>query len=184
MCQAFHQKHTTIAFAVFIIGFCLVLPPAEAGEKPPSPVEVVNTQANPVPIQDMDNPARQSVQHSCVCSIPGGSAIDTDSVLVPLGKRLVIEFVSVHALLPTGQIPEVQVFTGTGALPGGTTSMGHQIALTGPLASAVTDIYQASQPVRLYADPGSEVLIHVARNQTGGAATFKVTWTGHLVDLP
>jgi hypothetical protein len=145
-------------------------------------VNVVNT---PLPVEITNTPATEPVQHKCVCVITSGTAIATDTVAVPSGRRLVIEFVSVRTILPTGQTPEVQIFTGTGGLPSGTTSMGHSIALpVTPIPSGASDVYHASQPVRLYADPGSDVTIHVARFQTTGTATFEVTFSGHLVTLP
>lgn len=151
----------------------------------PPPAQNVNVVNTPLPVE-VTNPAPQSVQHKCVCVIPNLSQITTDTVTVPSGRRLVIEFVSVRAYLPTGQTPEVQIFTGTGGFPSGTTtSFGHWIALpVTPIPSGPDDFYHASQPVQLYADPGSSVTIHVARFQSSGTAVFEVGFSGHLVTLP
>jgi hypothetical protein len=168
-----------------VLAAALVLASPDAAYAPPPFVQDVNVVNTPLPVEVTNTPAAEPVQHKCVCVISGGSATTTDTVTVPSGRRLVIEFVSVRALVPIGQTPEVQIFTGTGGLPSGTTSMGHSIALpVTPVPGGSVDVYHASQPVRLYADPGSGVTIHVARFQTTGTATFEVTFSGHLVTLP
>ena len=152
------------------------------------PVEVVNPTTSPVPTFDVDKPALQPVHHECVGTIPAGVAISGDVTppilclytTVPSNKRLVVEFVSVSVVAPAGQTPSVQIGTATAGLPSGNAAIDHEIALLEVSAGTAT----ASQPVKLYSDPGSSVEIIVARNDTVGSLVFDVTWSGHLVDFP
>jgi hypothetical protein len=78
-------------------------------------VQVVNTQANPVPNQDVDSLARNfyqtvsncsQVTNPCVISFPA----------VPTGKRLIIEQVSATAVLPpaaAGTIVQIELRGGS-----------------------------------------------------------------------
>src|SRR5207244_995932 len=76
-------------------------------------VNVVNTTASPVPIRDVDNPARQPFHAEAVgefadgASITGGILIPT----VPAGKRLVIEHLSAFAhMLPDQRMVRGEVY--------------------------------------------------------------------------
>ncbi len=151
-------------------------------------VPSVESAPKPKPTVDVNDPVREPVQLGCLCVILDGSSGNQDDIQVPVGKRLVIEFVSVSAVLPTGQIPRVRILTETSRLPLGTTVfLQHDIALTvGPLArpAVSSDEYHGSQLVRLYADPETTVRIEVIRGDAvTGSATFVVRWTGYLVDI-
>src|SRR5687768_7673112 len=67
----------------------------------PVNVQVINSDTAPVQTQDVDNPAFQPFQHKQEFSYLEGSLGRAASVAVPPGKRLVIEFISVFAILPT-----------------------------------------------------------------------------------
>src|SRR5438552_13850372 len=68
-------------------------------------VNVVNTPASPVPVRDVDNPARQPFHVEAVAGFADGAST-TGGILipaVPAGKRLVIEHLSVSAHALHGQ---------------------------------------------------------------------------------
>jgi hypothetical protein len=67
------------------------------------PVTVINTPAQPVPVRDVDNPARQPFQTSTssLTNAFNAQGFGLTLTTVPAGKRLVIEFVSA-ACSPTG----------------------------------------------------------------------------------
>src|SRR5882724_10299862 len=67
-------------------------------------VNVVNTTASPVPVRDVDHPARQPFHAEAVGGFADGASITGDIPIttVPAGKLLVIEHVSVFgAMLPS-----------------------------------------------------------------------------------
>ena len=100
-------------------------------------------------------------------------------MLVPTGKRLVIEFVGVDVNVPSGQ----KVLAAVGTTLGSATLFHPIVTATLPGVGG-QDVFRASQPVRLYADPGTSVGLFITRAGTVGAGHAVVTVSGHLVDLP
>src|SRR6266568_3412190 len=84
---------------------CLALLPIAQAAPSPSNVMVVNTPASPVPVRDVDNPARQPFQAQVVGGFADGAATTGDIPIttVPAGKLLVIEHVSVFGRMLPGQ---------------------------------------------------------------------------------
>src|SRR5216117_2665883 len=83
---------------------CFALLPIAQAAPSPSNVNVVNTPASPVPVRDVDNPARQPFQAEAVGGFADGASTTGDILIttVPAGKLLVIEHVSVFgAMLPS-----------------------------------------------------------------------------------
>ena len=59
-------------------------------------VSVSNLGANPLPVRDVDNPARNPFQAQVLCTIQAGTSGKRCTITtVPQGKRLVIELVTV-----------------------------------------------------------------------------------------
>jgi hypothetical protein len=87
------------------------------------------------------------------------------TVDVPAGKRLVIEYVSARIEDPSSR--EISITT-----TGGGTRVSHWIPLTEPFVT----ISNAAQDVRLYADPGTQVLACVD-------GLGQVALSGHLVTV-
>lgn len=142
---------------------------------------VANTADEPVPTRDVDNPAREPFQRFLVEQLNDGefSAGDRVSFSVPAGKRLVIEYVSLLSVVPTGQKLRVKI----DAFAGGHGS--HQLTLSGEGSfQGGRDDYKASHLTRIYADPGTDVFIRVARNSTSGIAGINASVSGYLVDVP
>src|SRR6266568_4786805 len=84
---------------------CLALLPIAQAAPSPSNVMVVNTPASPVPVRDVDNPARQPFQAEVVGGFADGASTTGDIPIttVPAGKVLVIEHVSVFGAMLPGQ---------------------------------------------------------------------------------
>jgi hypothetical protein len=61
----------------------------------------------------------------------------------------------------------------------------HHLSLTneGSFQGGTDDI-KASQLTSIYADPGSDVIIRVARNSINGTASVNISVSGYLVDVP
>ena len=136
-------------------------------------------------VRDVANPALQPFQHSGIVAIhdtfAGGSATFT----VPAGKRLVIEYASFSYTLSTGDITGVSV--GVETANSNQFPVDHQI----PVLYKVLDLiglsvmrFAGGTPVRLYADPGSEVILRVGRNHGTGQDIGTVSISGYFVNLP
>src|SRR5437899_6396572 len=86
---------------------CFALLPIAQAAPSPTNVNVVNTTASPVPVRDVDNPARQPFQAEAVGGFADGASTTGDITIgaVPAGKRLVIEYVSAFGrMLPTQKV--------------------------------------------------------------------------------
>lgn len=138
-----------------------IAPPPQKPPKPPSQVEVVNPVLG---VFDIDN-ARQPFQISTQLG---------SSFVVPADRRLVIEYVSIRAHGALGGYLAANLET----------SVNNVITLheLGFAPSQQTNInsYFASLPVRIYADPGTNV--SASANSSGGP-TGTLTVSGYLVDV-
>ena len=110
--------------------------------------------------------------------------------MVPAGKELVIEYASLDGCILPGQSVELSVSTEIGgafvrhavniAPPAAGPGVG-VIACSIPNASSITAV---GQQIRLYADPGTPVLVEGDRNSNTGLASFSFSISGYLVDVP
>ncbi len=197
-----------IVFAILIGS--LVLSDSRASHAAPPPdkdVVVVNTQSNPVPVagnvgitntptvqvsnafnsplpvRDVDNPARQPFQRELDPLIPAGSFTASDSLTVPAGKRLVIEFASATINTTSGTKMWVRIQTTTS---GSTNAHTLVPELQGPFSADNSDFFVAAQPMKVFADPATQVIVITSvlggvANSNSGAA---VVMSGYLVDVP
>jgi hypothetical protein len=109
-------------------------------------------------------------------NVPSADGAALGFVAVPPGKRLVVEFVSVHGNVAAGRTLLVQMSTF-----GSVGEVFHEIALTGPRPLG-NDIYTASQPVRVYAEEQLTLrAVHSASASTL-QSSVSVGISGHLVD--
>jgi len=168
-----------------------LLPIAQAAPSPSNvnvvntpDVNVVNTTASPVPVRDVDNPARQPFHAEAVggfadgASITGGILIPT----VPAGKRLVIEHVSVFgAMLPGQKMVRTRVMYRFSVF-------GHSLVISaqGSNADGSSDYFVASELIRFYDNDGLPVAWEVERDSSAGAkpAGIDLNCDGYLVDCP
>jgi hypothetical protein len=161
------SKITLVAFGLFFALFVFA---------PGASLTVGNTATNPVPVRDRDNPARQPFQERLDSSNPNDTSFQ-----VPLGKRLVIEYVSAASQMPAGQkllLVKLQTDVNVNQTPIGILHF-FTPTLTGRDAIG-RDIFVVSQLTRLYAEPGSTVTLEVTA--TAGAPVV-VSVVGHLVDV-
>ena len=130
---------------------------------------------------------KEPVQFGCVINLPQGTATGTPvdcAPIVPSEKTLVIEFITVRAVMPKGQVPLVIIqtsLTNLGA-PGTIQNNWHIAFNSGPLSTTnLTDEYIATHQVKMRAMSGDDIGLTAARNSTSGQATFSVSYGGVLV---
>jgi len=189
-----HIKNALFPFVGLLLIFLAVtalIPALTKGQKsdlaPPQPkldVKVINTTSepvpiagtinignpgtNPVPVRDVDNPARQPVQIN-------------ESYTVPDGKRLVIEYISfgiegasecdllITSLSASGTLLHLYHPTFVGIFPGGPGSAGYR--------------YVLSQETRAYVGPNRTVTLSI-RSYAGCIPDLAhAAATGYLVDM-
>jgi len=139
---------------------------------------VGNTRTTPLYVRDVDNPAHHPFAQEVNCSVPGGSKSCAASFTVDAGKELVIETASVLGTVPIGG----KGFAVITVTTGGTNISSVQLPLTFQASYAGTvDTYVGTQPLRLYADPGSTVTLE-GEEQPVGSATFTFDVSGYTVD--
>jgi hypothetical protein len=147
----------------------------------------------PLSVLDAGNPAKQPVQMDVFVTIPVNQTVaSVGGPSVPMGKRLVIEHVSVTGSLPQGQKVACSVFVRDPLSRNGIL-VGHGLPVSflgtfGEGASPQPDVFQASQPIRLYADHTdlnpSTIGFQAERTASAGTAGFTFSFSGYLVDVP
>ena len=188
------------------LGFVMSLVPQKnATGAGAAPVNVVNTSANPVPVTgdviigdnvpvgspldasgnpaplastDVDGPARQPFQHLvCTATIPANNT-STKCVgdSVPLGKELVVEYVTGQCIVPVGS--EVLNYLVESTAITGFMESAHAPTLVG--SNAIFDFYAISEKVNQYAGPGSQVLLTFGTTDTTGQTLCSLLVSGYL----
>jgi hypothetical protein len=146
-------------------------------------VQITNPANSPLPVRDVENPAKQSFQRELDPLIPAGSFTASDSLTVPMGKRFVIEFASASIDTPQNTKMWVRIQTTTS---GSTISHSLVPELLGNFGAAGSDFYLTAQPLKVYADAGTQVT--VVASVLGGVANTNsgasVSLSGYLVDVP
>ena len=198
----FKFKQSLIAFAglsLLVAAVAFVTPPTGRGQKPsPVPpaqsVTVVNTESQPVPVtgtvnignlggeplpvRDVDNPARAAFQQT----INVGD-LQTGTITVPEGKRLVIEFISASfdASPGTCKSTDVQVST---ILNGQSAASRHHLIPISAFEAPSVNSFVISQETQIYADSVAPVTFSFF--PISGPCSYQGTATvsGHLVDVP
>jgi hypothetical protein len=147
-------------------------------------VVVTNTPAQPVPMRDMDNPAKQPFHFTA--PLTTNIAFANVNVPVPAGKRLVIEQISaaVHLLGSQGSFPSASVRATTGGV--------EAYAWVPMTYVGIGDNgfdYFAMHQVRLYADGGTNAVLTLFKsrdinNLYTGTVGGTISITGYLVNIP
>ena len=132
------------------------------------------------PVCDLDNPARQPFQAAVEITMPNGTEGQNGFVTVPAKKHLVIEYASGEAFVPTGQKALFSVITTIGGAPTGTR---HYLDTDAMGKFGAPDYFRAGQVVRLYADPGTTVMLRAERDFATGDALARISISGYLVNV-
>lgn len=144
-------------------------------------------------VRDIDNAARQPFQAELRrLTVRTSGAIQSFQVAeVPFGKRLVIEHVSfrVRSLEASAEGSAQPRFNTSAALVTKVNGVPAEHELIVNRADVgVASFNVASQPLRVYADPGSLVLVNVdGRFKANAGSLLEITHlsvSGHLVDVP
>ncbi|HEV3458910.1 MAG TPA: hypothetical protein VHG32_20355 [Thermoanaerobaculia bacterium] len=123
------------------------------------------------------NPFQATVE----INLPDGTEGENGFVHVPKGKRLEIEYASGEAFLPTGQKALFSVIT---SLAGERTGISHYLDSDALGNFGAPDYFRAGQVVRLYADPGTVVMLRIDRDRPTGAGLARMSISGQLVAVP
>jgi hypothetical protein len=150
-----------------------------------SPVRVMNTNAQPIPSRDRDNPAQQPYLAEGDCVIPAGStdcSFDLPLSLQGSGKRLVIDHVSMRAsqLSATSSpyVLEIVVSHNSGLHT-------YYFPINLMTSEGIFSSFVSSQSTMLFCDGNDPALIVGAeRLGTTGISEIPVSISGHFVDIP
>jgi len=180
-------KRTYAALVLLVLGGFMLFQAVRAEPTPmqprikpgPQDVNVINPRSSPVPVRDVDNAARQPFQSHIQCSLNGTSACE-GTVTAPIGKELVIEFVSIDLFADSG----VLAYPPRLAVPQG----GSQELYFFPLPQQIDDgsevVFVGVHQTRLYVAPSGEVQLHCALSRSVSLGACSVTISGYLVDVP
>ncbi len=155
-------------------------------------VTIDNVGTNPVPVLDVDNPARQRFADTVVASLAFDSYTSSSitTVTVPANKILVIEHVSLISQIFTRTTQSSPHLTFHLNVETNGISFSHSLGradqfLTPELADDGA-FFSLCQPVRLYADPNSTVELQAFRNFQNRIdnknQVVSVVISGHFVD--
>jgi len=133
------------------------------------------------PVCEVNNPDKHPFQANVSISLPPGTGGQNGFVTVPAGKRLVIEYVSGQAFLPTGQKALFSVIV---SLQGQSTGTWHYLESTAIGTFGGEDCFQCGRPVKLYADAGNTVMLRTDRDLASGTGQSRMTLSGHLISVP
>ena len=183
----FAKRLLMVAGAVALAGtFGALLAPKAAHGIVATLVQVVNTSANPVPTQAVDNHARHALGLDASVVIPDGQlgvfgtfGDANGPYTVPAGKRLVMESLSAQFNLPTGQQPTDLLFLTTINSRG----MGFTARPVFTSSSNGTDFFQIATNFTAYVDPGTQLQVLCERSVSSGPAECFVGVMGHLEDI-
>jgi hypothetical protein len=123
------------------------------------------------PVRDVDQPARQPFQ--IAVSVSGSSNFGVNSFVVPTGKRLVIEYISI-----------AMFNNGSGNVIIGPAPLSSLPSIAIPFRDpGIRGVYTGGKEVRFYGEPGQTLGVRVDFD-TFGLFGGEVTIVGHLVSLP
>lgn len=150
----------------------LMLIPHQTQAQYASPVQI---------IKNADNPAKMPYSFSRSGTIDSGAVgIGWSDTSVPAGERLVIDLVTVRALMFSGDVPYIN-YCGQATLG----SPQFTFPLFAQPASGL-GVYTGTMQGPIYVEPGTGFTILVQRDGTASVSTDSVTVavSGHYVSLP
>jgi len=139
-------------------------------------VQVMNTSANPVPNQDVDNPGRATIESVFVGvfnNLGSENLLGFSSFTVPAGQRFVIDQVDGSC---SGSIrPGAQLLL---------TEAGQSRTYYLVLTPQGTSSYAFNQSVHYVADPGSGIGFSASTSDTTEQSNCAINVSGHLISYP
>ena len=186
------MKMQTIAASALALGVAILVGmlPASAPAQRSTPVTVINTDANPVPVEtgadrNTRTPFSTSVT-SAFGNFRGIATADTvagEDFTVPAGQILVIEHVSLRATIDNAdQVGFMRVFFDADGVGGDDELvLGLRTDLASLPIGATRKLVTYDWPVTIYAAPESEVVMNL--NSIAGSSTGAAEWvvSGYLV---
>jgi hypothetical protein len=137
-------------------------------------------EVRPAYVRDVDNGAWQPFS-ACAYDSDTYHKIFNDILVVPAGKRAVIEYVS---FLSENDKPIRYVFVEIYDTVAGQPVGKHYLAVTRHGSASGRDNYMGSSPVKLYADPGQIVKFQAFQEPNYTLAFFgEMCISGHYVDI-
>jgi hypothetical protein len=170
---------TTVAGSVSLAGGTLV-----GLDALNNTVKVTTSETSPLLMRDVDNPARHAFQLELDTLIPQGQQTSSNSFAIPAGKRLVIEYASGTMFSPPADARlsvHIQTIVNN-------TVVSHYVvpSLQGSFGQNAANFYVASQPMKLYADPGTSITLitDTLGAPSDGQSGAALVMSGYLVNVP
>lgn len=150
----------------------------------PLNVNVVNT---PLPIRDVENPARQPfyAEGQVAFGPDTGSVASLLHPSLPSDSHGVLEYITTECELPSGQRPSLRI-SQVNAIGGYERDISFPVLnfqVTVPFGVGMRDVLHSSDPVRIYLPPGNQILVQAQRSPTTSFGTCQVYVSGFLVNV-
>ena len=189
-------KQSLLAFAgilLLVTAVALLTPQTGLGQKSGSPtslnVNVVNTEANPVPVAGavtvgntvtVVEAPKQPFDHRIALSFQNDGANATGGSItpVPQGKQLVVTYFSAQTNPTVATKVSFRVLK-TSA--GGSTAAAYDFE---SVETGTVSGFVASEPLHIYLNAGESLSVIAARNTLEGVGAVNVSVSGYLVDVP
>ena len=148
-----------------------------------TPTVTLSPPASPLPVYDVENPARSSYQQNLVLTFNNLDIAQIGELNAPQGKVWVVELITAHVQLPSGQKVKMTFFVNNGP-----TIVQHFFAPTLIGTDFTVDNLSLDQPVRLYAKgdgTGGNYAIRVNATRFAsnmGSGSVQLSVVGYLVD--
>lgn len=144
-------------------------------------VNIGNASANPIPVRDVDSPARAvAYLHRFFCNIPEGAVICSSSDSLPPGMRLVVETISLEAR--SMELNQKPLFALSFDVNGESRAMQLPLINEGIVENPAGQRYSAAHNVRLYTDAASEITASFSRDVGIGSLSTRAWVSGYLVE--
>lgn len=170
----------TLGVAVLTVSLSLGMPGLGHGSPPPGDgkeVLVVNGPDRCVPVKDCDAPGRHPWHDEWFFLLGDDVPNQNQALVVPAGKRLVVEHVSVSLSADIGILPDVVIHSSNPSQPA--LSLRQHVLLTKTGEPFGRSRFVANQPMRSYIDAGS---VTVTRWPNTGTVNGNITLVGYLID--
>jgi hypothetical protein len=144
-------------------------------------VGVNNTKDNPLFVRSVDDAVRQVFQKQFNFIVADGSFGQNAVMPVPVGKRVVIEHVSAAGIDHGNHRLRYEVLTTQRV---GAVQVQSQHFLVAESQGDGLAIWMASQPIHVYGDGGTTIVVDATRELSTGTADVSMTVSGYFVDVP